>query len=69
MALGDVLRFRAYSDTNPAATSSSMAADLGTGNCLLHCGPMLLNCSSLGDQVDGVWGMEHSVHFPVHSVF
>ena len=40
------------SDTkdNPVAT---VTADLGAGDCLLDCGPVLLNFSSLHDQIYG----------------
>ena len=46
--LGDV-----QSDTtdNPVAT---VTADLGAGDCLLDCGPVLLNFGLLHDQIYGV---------------
>ena len=36
---------------NPVAT---VTADLGAGDCLLDCGPVLLNFGSLHDQIYGV---------------
>ena len=37
---------------NPVAT---VTADLGAGDCLMECGPALLNVSSLHDQIYGVY--------------
>jgi len=60
------------SDHKAQVTSSSHCGPAcGTGDHLLVCGPMVVNCMVLNTieyKVPGMWKLSFLVHFPIHSV-